>query len=144
MSREIINQLSASINLDQYWKLKENKIGDKIAIIDYWDENDNDKDCINKNIFLYFADFVIKTKVLNQLINTESKLPTYEIRDKYRDEPEYHELTDDPYQSIELEILEFIIPKNNEHINEQARLEYMMSKDYATYLMTKNMKFTYA
>lgn len=47
MSQEIINQLSASINLDQYWKLKENKIGDKIAIIDYWDENDNDKDLVN-------------------------------------------------------------------------------------------------
>ena len=31
--------LGASISLNQYNELKDKKIGDKIAVIDYWDKN---------------------------------------------------------------------------------------------------------
>lgn len=136
--------LGASISLNQYNELKDSKIGDKIAIIDNWNENDVENEFVNQNIDLYYANFVIKTKVSNQLINTESKLPSYELRSNYRDEPEFHDLGDDPYQSIELEVTDIIIPINKDNINEQARLDYMGSKEYAMHIMMRNSGFTYS
>lgn len=136
--------LGASISLNQYNELKDKKIGDKIAVIDYWDKNDVENEFINKNMDLYYADYVIKTKVFSQLINTESKLPLYELRDNYKDEPEYYSLGDDPYQSIELEITDIIIPINKNKINEQARFDYMASKEYAMYIMMQNSGFKYS
>lgn len=137
------NFLSASLSLDQYNQLKNNKIGDRIAIIDYWNENDKENFLINKIIELYYANYVIKTKILGQLINSESKLPSYEIRHDYREEPDYHDLNDDPYQSIELEIIEIINPTNKEEINEKVRYDYIGSKEYAKYMMMRNSYFTF-
>lgn len=137
------NMLSASLSVDQYNELKNNKIGDKIAIIDYWKESDNENNFINKIIELYYENYVIRTKVLNQIIDCESKLPSYEIRPDYREEPEYHDLNDESYQSIELEIIEIIYPINNEAINEKTKYNYMGSKEYATYMSTRFNNFTY-
>lgn len=136
--------LEAHLNLYQYTELKKSKIGDKIAIIDYHNENDVENELVNKNMDLVYADFIIKTKVIKQLINRESSLPLYEIRPNYRDEPEYYSLGDDPYESIELEIIDIIDPINKEYINEKARSDYICSKEYTTYLMMQRSGFTYS
>jgi len=100
--------LGAQINAIQYHNLKNSKIGDKIAIIDYWDEEYDTFDLIDQYMHLYYKNFIIKTRIMRQLKNCKSMLPLYEIRS------EYEEFGFDSFQSIELEIIDIFLDYTQE------------------------------
>lgn len=118
--------VGSRLNLNQYNALKDSKIGDKIAVIEYWDDSCNN--IIGHNIHLQYGDFIIKTIVLNQLQNSKSNLPSYDIRSIYKDEPSYY---DAEYQSIELEIIDINKPKNE--ITDPERCDYYGMEEYSLY-----------
>lgn len=129
--------LGAQLSLDQYNSLKNSNVGDKLAILDYWDDEDDEDNTnmVGQHIHLQYDDFVIKTTALKQLKNCKSELPLYEIRSSYSDEP---------YQSIELEIIDVWGPKNYENINKQTHCDYYGSEEFAMYNRILKSKFKYS
>lgn len=131
--------LGYQLSLDQYNILKDSNLGDKIAILDYWDDDDDEDNTnmIDQHIHLQYGNFVIKTNVLKQLKNCKSELPLYEIRSNYRDEP---------YQSIELEIIDICKPENNDKLKQEItefQCDYYGSEEFAMYNRITKSKFKY-